>query len=213
MNYKKEERKFTNITSISKYLICSICQEVFFFPIRLSCGHTFCKECIKNWEKEIKNKCPICRKKYSKKYSSPDIIVNNLISEFLVLCIYKECPWKGQLCELNNHINNCCFNPNIMPKNIRDALGISNSKTTDSEYDNSQNNNLNYNLDVSLKARLYQNNPELISRIYCKNEEKNKNDISKDIVDLINDAGMGDTIDLLFNDEQLINKKRERNDD
>jgi hypothetical protein len=210
MNYKKEDRKFTNISSISKYLICPICQDVFFSPFRLSCGHTFCKECIKNWEKEIKNKCPICRKKYSKKYSSPDIIVNNIINEYLVFCIYKECPWKGQLSELNNHINNCCFNPNIMPLNIREALGISNSKTNNSDYDNEQNNNLNYNLDVSLKARLYKNNPDLISRVYGKNE--NKNNISKDIVDLINDAGMGETIDLLFNDD-FINKKRDRNDD
>ena len=97
-----------------------------------------------------------------------------------------------------------------MPKNIREALGISNSKTNNSDYDNEQNNNLNYNLDVSLKARLYKNNPDLISRVYGKNE--NKNNISKDIVDLINDAGMGETIDLLFNDD-FINKKRDRNDD
>jgi len=217
MNYKKEERKFINLSSISKYLICIICQEVFFSPLRLTCGHTFCESCIKNWEKTSKGKCPICRKNYVKKYSSIDLIANNIINECLVLCIFKECPWKGQLSELNNHINNCCFNPQIMPKNIREALGISNAKTDFSDNDNNEQNDnkLNYNLDVSLKARLYQSNPELVSRVYGKNNNNNNDIIPKDICDAVIDFGLSDTFNLIFKEDEkdkMINKKRERDD-
>ena len=32
------------------------------------------------------------------------------------MCIYKGCPWKSKLVNLNNHIQNCLFNPTKLPK-------------------------------------------------------------------------------------------------
>ena len=104
-----------------------------------------------------------------------------------------------------------------MPKNIREALGISNAKTDFSDNDNNEQNDnkLNYNLDVSLKARLYQSNPELVSRVYSKNTNNNNDIIPKDICDAVIHFGLSDTFNLIFKEDEkdkMINKKRERDD-
>ena len=41
-------------------LQCSVCSEVFTEATTLSCGHTFCKHCIHEWQKQ-KSNCPVCR--------------------------------------------------------------------------------------------------------------------------------------------------------
>ena len=43
MNHKKTERKFINKNTISSYLHCPICQEVFYDPFRLTCGYVYYK--------------------------------------------------------------------------------------------------------------------------------------------------------------------------
>lgn len=43
---------------------CTVCLEVFFSPITLSCTHTFCLYCMQSWMKEqedLKLVCPMCR--------------------------------------------------------------------------------------------------------------------------------------------------------
>ena len=32
------------------------------------------------------------------------------------MCIYKGCPWKSKLVNLNNHIQKCLFNTTKLPK-------------------------------------------------------------------------------------------------
>ena len=46
-------------------LECAICQEIICDPVSgVTCGHSFCKSCMKKWTAEQK-KCPTCRKKLS----------------------------------------------------------------------------------------------------------------------------------------------------
>ncbi|XP_033938549.1 nuclear factor 7, brain-like [Pseudochaenichthys georgianus] len=65
-------------------LCCPVCQDVFRDPVILSCSHSFCKACLKNWwdGKEEKD-CPVCRRK-----SSYEFIINfalkNLCETFLL---------------------------------------------------------------------------------------------------------------------------------
>ena len=45
-NTPNQERKFVSLDNVSKFLYCSICDDIFRNPIRLkSCGHTFCLDC------------------------------------------------------------------------------------------------------------------------------------------------------------------------
>ena len=41
-------------------LQCAVCFEVFMDATTISCGHTFCKNCICEWQKRNSN-CPLCR--------------------------------------------------------------------------------------------------------------------------------------------------------
>uniref|UniRef100_A0A3B5M1K6 RING-type domain-containing protein n=1 Tax=Xiphophorus couchianus TaxID=32473 RepID=A0A3B5M1K6_9TELE len=43
-------------------LCCPVCQDVFMDPVVLSCSHSFCKECLKNWWREKPaRECPVCK--------------------------------------------------------------------------------------------------------------------------------------------------------
>ena len=81
--------KYVNPTQIPVALYCSICSEIFFNPVRLSCGHVFCEDCITQWSKK-RGDCPIDRvslKGLSKLKS--ETLAQSILNEFLVYCAYK----------------------------------------------------------------------------------------------------------------------------
>ncbi|RXN09535.1 tripartite motif-containing 35-like protein [Labeo rohita] len=54
-------------------LSCPVCTEVFSHPVLLSCGHSFCRQCINDhWTSSISRNCPVCRQ------ISPQEPVSNL---------------------------------------------------------------------------------------------------------------------------------------
>ena len=117
----KLTRNFTQIISISKHLICIFCQDTFYDPTRLSCGHTFCEVCIKEWIKS-NNLCPICRKKFVKSNTSKDLIATNIINDLEVSCNnngINGCPWKGVLSELERHLSVCRFDECVLPESMK----------------------------------------------------------------------------------------------
>jgi len=73
--------KFSSI-SINDYT-CPICLNLTIKPIKTECGHTFCKLCldelIDNFNQE-EQKCPMCRKLFTKNFSSK---VDFVLDEFL----------------------------------------------------------------------------------------------------------------------------------
>ncbi|XP_030000303.1 tripartite motif-containing protein 35-like [Sphaeramia orbicularis] len=49
------------------FLSCHVCSETFRDPMSLSCNHSFCSNCLKEFWEQTKNKsCPICKRKSSK---------------------------------------------------------------------------------------------------------------------------------------------------
>ncbi|XP_059930057.1 E3 ubiquitin-protein ligase TRIM39-like isoform X2 [Gadus macrocephalus] len=58
---------------------CSICLDVFISPVTTTCGHNFCRTCIKKfWDEQVQYKCPICNEIF---HTRPDLRVNTFLSE------------------------------------------------------------------------------------------------------------------------------------
>ncbi|KAM4741218.1 E3 ubiquitin-protein ligase TRIM35-like [Anableps anableps] len=65
-------------------LRCPVCQDVFKDPVLLSCSHSFCKECLKNWWKENPaRECPVCKRRSSKEHPPYNLALKRLCETFL----------------------------------------------------------------------------------------------------------------------------------
>ena len=192
---KDLERKFVNLEDVSSYLYCIICGEIFKEPVRLYCGHTFCKECINDWSKK-NSICPLCRLNFNIDCIQRDLIGYNMVNELLVYCVNNGCCWKDKLINLKEHVKQCNFDPKKMPETLKKMLLPKESvkkkkdsfKTPLGDIENLEDdvNELSrFNTKVSLKARLYFRNKALMDKIYSKekkiisNKKKNK-EIEKD---------------------------------
>lgn len=187
--FREETRKFVNLSHVSQYLYCAICQEIFTDAHRMKCGHTFCRECIVDWCR-YSNKCPICRMEIDINKAQRDLIGCNMVGELEVFCSNKHCPWKGKCQDLDEHLRQCNFDPKKLPQFIRDAMSkehgkkakskeISQTKNNpfrieankeddDNEDDTLSNENVGFNTSIGLKARLYQKDPNLMKQVFSK---------------------------------------------
>ena len=71
------------LASMQEEFTCVICQELFIRTFTLSCSHSFCEWCIKEWMKGKRQQdCPICRKKIT---SDPvySLALDNAISKIV----------------------------------------------------------------------------------------------------------------------------------
>ncbi|XP_044204486.1 nuclear factor 7, brain-like [Thunnus albacares] len=65
-------------------LCCPVCHDVFRDPVLLSCGHSFCKDCLKSWWRQKQTReCPVCRKRSSKSDPLCNLVLKNLCESFL----------------------------------------------------------------------------------------------------------------------------------
>ncbi|XP_074492867.1 nuclear factor 7, brain-like [Sebastes fasciatus] len=65
-------------------LCCPVCHDVFRHPVVLSCSHSFCKDCLKNWWREKPTReCPICKRRSSKSEPPCNLALKNLCEAFL----------------------------------------------------------------------------------------------------------------------------------
>eukprot|EP00347_Sterkiella_histriomuscorum_P007077 403350340 len=112
------QRKFVNPTVISKYLMCSICTEVFIDPTRIPCGHLYCRECIEQWcqNQQRAPSCPHCRQTFKRNQIVKDQLAYNLINEFEIFCPNRGCNWKGALESIQGHLPQCTFKEGNLPK-------------------------------------------------------------------------------------------------
>ena len=196
------KRKFVGLENVSKFLYCSLCDEIFRNPVRLkSCGHTYCLNCILEHSKHNFN-CPLCQVNFTKNDIRIDIIATNIINDLKLYCINKGCHWKGKLSAFESHIKNCYFNPNKIPEYIKNLLDNekANSKEKNAkesshnylgnESDEYNDNNLNkFNTKYSMRARVYNRSGELNNKVVSKNgmKERSKSNENKNIRNIKND--------------------------
>ncbi|XP_047453855.1 nuclear factor 7, brain-like [Mugil cephalus] len=65
-------------------LCCPVCQGVFRDPVLLSCSHSFCKICLKNWWRENPlHQCPVCKRRSSRDDPPLNLALRNLCESFL----------------------------------------------------------------------------------------------------------------------------------
>ena len=200
----KERRKFVCMENVSKFLFCSICDEIFRNPVRLkSCGHTYCLSCILQWSKHNLN-CPLCRVNFTENDIRVDKIATNIINDLEVYCLNSGCPWKGRLNDFSSHIKECYFNPGKMPEYIKEVLDY--KKENDKEKNNenedcnddedneeiSDDNNLtSFNIKSTLRARLYNRNRELVNKVYSKSWNRDKsNKKESDLLNIIKENNL-----------------------
>ncbi|XP_075951695.1 zinc-binding protein A33-like [Anarhichas minor] len=65
-------------------LSCSVCQDIFKDPVVLSCSHSFCRDCLKNWwaEKQTRE-CPVCNRRSSRTDPPVSLVIKNLCESFI----------------------------------------------------------------------------------------------------------------------------------
>ncbi|XP_074489505.1 nuclear factor 7, ovary-like [Sebastes fasciatus] len=65
-------------------LCCSVCHDIFKDPVILSCSHSFCKVCLQSWwtDKHVQE-CPLCKKRHSKDFLTPNLALKNLCKSLL----------------------------------------------------------------------------------------------------------------------------------
>ncbi|XP_036007511.1 nuclear factor 7, brain-like [Fundulus heteroclitus] len=69
---------------LEENLCCPVCQDVFKDPVVLSCSHSFCKECLKNWWRgKPAQECPVCKTISFTKDPPCNLALKNLCETFL----------------------------------------------------------------------------------------------------------------------------------
>ena len=89
-------------------LVCPICQDIASEPVQTSCGHLFCRECLKG------SRCPVCRQQYT---SVPDHFNTRRIKGLKVECPNSGCSRKGELGDLEGHFTTCPYESVPCPNN------------------------------------------------------------------------------------------------
>ncbi|XP_063068980.1 uncharacterized protein LOC134460530 [Engraulis encrasicolus] len=63
---------------------CPVCCEIFKDPVVLSCSHSICKVCLKQfWDTKGSRECPVCRRKSSMDHPPISLTLKNLCEAFL----------------------------------------------------------------------------------------------------------------------------------
>ena len=105
---ERDEIRWRNKDSISDLLLCTICQDVFSDPMRVSCGHSFCKKCLEDWyTSSRKSECPTCRTVAIKGATHRDLLAASYLEREEVFCPVETCNWMGALGELHRHMPKC----------------------------------------------------------------------------------------------------------
>ncbi|KAF9974542.1 hypothetical protein BGZ73_002025 [Actinomortierella ambigua] len=90
-------------------LQCTICYEYFTDPVSSPCGHTFCRDCIRQ-AMEVNPGCPLCRTAIDVQSLYEVIALSRICDELLVFCPHKSlgCPHTCPRTQLGKHLKDEC---------------------------------------------------------------------------------------------------------
>uniref|UniRef100_A0A4W6D3F4 RING-type domain-containing protein n=1 Tax=Lates calcarifer TaxID=8187 RepID=A0A4W6D3F4_LATCA len=78
------QRRSLKAPPIKEDLSCPVCHDIFKDPVVLSCSHSFCRDCLKNWWSEKPTQdCPVCNRRSSKSDPPVSLVIKNLCETFL----------------------------------------------------------------------------------------------------------------------------------
>ncbi|KAI9713177.1 MAG: hypothetical protein M1820_001162 [Bogoriella megaspora] len=109
-------RQLDLVSPCDDNLICSICHGPFVKPVKLSCEHIFCEECVKQtWEMTQVGRtrtCPHCRSRVGNVFTRGDInkIVLAMLDELKVRCPKQAegCTAEVARAEVQDHVDKYC---------------------------------------------------------------------------------------------------------
>ncbi|CAD8204177.1 unnamed protein product [Paramecium pentaurelia] len=119
------ERQFEVIKTqqVNQHLLCAICREVFYNPIRATCGHTFCGTCLVRWI-QMKKSCPLCRHRLERNYQfDKDILATKIVGDIEVKCLRCQL-WEGTLAQFKQHKKSQCTYISTNNEIHQDAIEI-----------------------------------------------------------------------------------------
>ncbi|KAJ8014322.1 hypothetical protein DPEC_G00039040 [Dallia pectoralis] len=84
-------------------LCCTVCCDVFRDPVFLSCTHSICKDCLKEfWKQKGSQECPICRRRITTDNPPCNLALKNLCDAYLEGKYQKQSASSGMLCSLHS---------------------------------------------------------------------------------------------------------------
>ncbi|XP_073691920.1 E3 ubiquitin-protein ligase TRIM39-like [Garra rufa] len=84
-------------------LSCPVCCEIFKNPVFLSCSHSVCKECLQQfWRTKKTQECPVCRRRSSKNYPPPNLVLKNLCESFVKQRNERSSSGSEEICSLHS---------------------------------------------------------------------------------------------------------------
>ncbi|XP_056304077.1 E3 ubiquitin-protein ligase TRIM35-like [Danio aesculapii] len=83
--------------------ICPVCHEIFNAPVLLSCGHSFCKECLQQfWRSKNTQECPVCRRSSLMTDPPVNLALKNLCESFLKERNERRSSGSEEICSLHS---------------------------------------------------------------------------------------------------------------
>ena len=102
----KEYQFISKDKSFVERFLCPICQEILYEPVQTSCGHLFCRKCLKGVQSK---NCPSCRAEFEEE-PRRDKFHEREIKNLIVKCqnSSRGCEWEGELGNVESHQNGVC---------------------------------------------------------------------------------------------------------
>ena len=97
---------------------------VFNVPVTCEAGHSFCRECIQNWQR-AHNTCPVDRGIISRPLVR-NLAVDGVIRKKIIKCLSTAsgpgCSWTGAVAELEGHMRDCPMKVVVCPFQSRGCI-------------------------------------------------------------------------------------------